>query len=432
MAWSVNDLTSITDLLTTQLTNAVKASPMYVHHNFPFDVSGLMPAVSRTDGTNVMSLYLLHVGRDPYWRNTPVQGQRGQLNTSQPLSLNLSYLLTTYADKNWQMEQYLMSVALSYFHANPIYKSATAEFTVTVEADSIEEMSRLWQAITVPIRLSAMFRVAVVFLTPAMPPPADARRADVASLSVGADLNAPGPVPEPEPRLFEVALQLAYRVPPGESDPTQVSLLPGPPVAVGGGSVRARGSGLDGVDASSVFLSVPGGASEWPLLPTWRTLGTSASGTAGDADELVVRLAGAYGPLPASGATLTATPPPGKYLIAVGNSGTGFRSNTLPVTIAPRVDGIGPGDPVLQPDGAKVYTMSVSGLAAAGTTVLLETVVLTNGAAPAPGVAKIDVATGTISWMLSSPPGFPSGSYVRVRVVVTAIEAPPGWWVQIP
>ncbi len=136
-------------------------------HHFPFDVSGLMPAVSRTEGTNVMSLYLLHVGRDPYWRNTPVQGQGAQLNTSQPLSLNLSYLLTTYAEKNWQMEQYLMSVALSYFHANPIYKSATAEFTVTVDADSIEEMSRLWQAITVPIRLSAMFRVAVVFLKPA-------------------------------------------------------------------------------------------------------------------------------------------------------------------------------------------------------------------------------------------------------------------------
>ncbi len=162
-------------------------------------------------------------------------------------------------------------------------------------------------------------------------------------------------------------MQLAYRVPPGESDPTQVTVLPGPPVAVGGGSIRVRGSGLDSVDASSVFLSVPGGGSEWPLLPTWRKLGTSASGTAGDADELVVRLAEAYGPLPAPGTALTATPPPGKYLIAVGNSGTGFRSNTLPVTIAPRVDGIGPGDPVLQPDGrAKVYTMSVSGLALSG------------------------------------------------------------------
>ncbi len=175
MAWNVQDLAQVTHLLISQLSAAIKASPRYVQNHFPFEVSGLMPAVSRTDGTNVLSLYLLHVGRDPYWRNTPVEGQRGQLNTSQPLSLNLSYLLTSYSEKNWHMEQYLMSVALSYFHANPIYKSGTAEFSVTVEADSIEEMSRLWQAITVPIRLSAMFRVAIVFLAPELPPVDDMR-----------------------------------------------------------------------------------------------------------------------------------------------------------------------------------------------------------------------------------------------------------------
>src|SRR3984957_7914214 len=217
MAWSVEDLAQVTYLLTTQLTAAIKASPRYLAHQFPFEVSGLMPAVTRTDGTNVLSLYLLHVSRDPYWRNTPVQGDRGQLNSSQPLSLNLSYLLTSYSEKNWHMEQYLMSVALQYFHANPIYISSTAEFTVTVEADSIEEMSRLWQAITVPIRLSAMFRVAIVFLTPQTPPPQQMRTPVEFGLSVGADLNLPSPSPEPEPRLLEVGIQVASRVPPDAS-----------------------------------------------------------------------------------------------------------------------------------------------------------------------------------------------------------------------
>ena len=95
-----------------------------------------------------------------------------------------------------------MSVALAYFHANPVYISSTAEFTVTVEADSIEEMSRLWQAITVPIRLSTMFRVAVVVLTPELPMPAQMRTPVEVQLStLRPDLNSPDPVPEPAPRL---------------------------------------------------------------------------------------------------------------------------------------------------------------------------------------------------------------------------------------
>jgi hypothetical protein len=431
MAWNVDDLGSITDLLTTQLTAAIRASPQFVATPFAFEVSGLMPAVSRLDGTNVLSLYLLHVSRDPYWRNTPVQGQRAQLNSSQPLSLNLSYLLTSFSDKNWQLEQYLMSVALAYFHANPIYTSATAEFTVTVEADSIEEMSRLWQAITAPIRLSAMFRVAVIFLTPQSPPPAPMRTPVEASLSVGADLNAAAPVPAAQPQLFEVAVQVAYRVAPGASDPLQVSAVPGRPVAVGGQSVRVRGSGLTGANAAGVFLSVPGGASEWPLMAL-RVSGTSASGTAGDADELVLRLPQAYGAVPAAGTALTATPLPAIFLLTVGNPATAFRSNSVPLAIAPRMDGIGPGQPVLVPDGTGVYTMAASGLAAAGTQVLLETTALMIGGAAAPGVAVVNVAAGTIAWMLPAPAGFASGSFVRVRLVVNALEAPPGWWVQIP
>ncbi|HEX3153139.1 MAG TPA: Pvc16 family protein [Candidatus Angelobacter sp.] len=431
MAWSVSDLTSITDLLTTQLTDAIKASPKWQAQHFPFEVSGLMPEVSRKDGTSVLSFYLLHVSRDPYWRNTPVQGSRAQLNPSQPLSLDLSYLLTTYSEKSWEMEQYLMSVALSHFHAHPINTSSTAEFTVTVEADSIEEMSRLWQAITVPIRLSAMFRVAVVFLAPEKAPIVDMPMPSVATLSVGADLNLSTPVPPAQPRLFEIAIQVAYRVPPG--DATQVSVLPTPPqpVLIGGERLRARGSGLSTADANAVFLARPGGAAEWPIS-AWRVLGTSASGSAGDADELVLDFPPAYGNPPASGTALTATPSPGLYQLAVGNAGTAFRSNSLPVAVAPRMDGIGTGQPVLSPDSSGVYTMHASGLIAGQTSILLDNTALTIGAAAARGVAVVDTGASTVAWMLPVPPGFPSGSYVRVRLVVNGIEAQPRWWIRIP
>ena len=160
MAWSVDDLSTITQLLIDKLNTAILASPQYILQHFPFKVSGLMPGVDRTDAAdlpNILSLYLLHVSRDPSWRNTPVSGSLAQLSIAQPLSLNLSYLLTSYSETNWAVEQLLMSIALEYFHANPIYRnppiSPTIEFTITVEADTIEEMSRLWQAIAAPIRL---------------------------------------------------------------------------------------------------------------------------------------------------------------------------------------------------------------------------------------------------------------------------------------
>ena len=445
MSWSVDDLSTITQLLIDKLTTAVAASPQYISQNFPYEVSGLMPAVTRHDGTSVLSLYLLHVSRDPYWRNTPVTGSRAQLSQSQPLSLNLSYLLTSHSEKNWALEQLLMSIAFEYFHANPVYKSTTVEFTITIEADTIEEMSRLWQAITVPIRLSALFRVAVVFLAPAQPPVADARPPVEVTISVAPDLNAPAPVPLPEPQLFSLAIETQYRVLPGSLfDPdaapvftpsdAALPVINTPPVVVGSQTLRVRGSGLNQPDAAAVYLS--SGPNEWPLNlgATYftRLFGTSASGTAGDADELVLEIPPAYAVLPAPGTPLTATPLPAAFTIAVGNAVGPYRSNALPITFAPTFTSIGPDELVLVPDAALVYSLTANGLIAAETAVLLESTPLTIGAAAAPGVATVDAITGTITFMLPHPAGFASKSYVRVRIVVNAIEAPPGWWVQIP
>jgi len=428
LGWSVNDLASITEMLTKELHTAVTLSPRYVATPFQFEVSGQMPEVSRKEPIdNVLSFYLLHVSRDPYWRNTPVSGQRGQPNISQPLSLNLSYLLTSYA-KHWHMEQYLMSVALSYFHAHPIYKTGTEEFTITVEADSIEEMSRLWQAITVPIRLSAMFRVAVVFLEAAKQPDPPMRTPVEVTLTVGTDLNTPPPV-VPEPLLFELMYEAAFRVDPDATVPEDITTVPGDPVVVAGQSVRVRGLALDTADALTVFLGIPGTPTQWPLDPARRIFGTAASGTVGDADELLVWLPVGYAATPASGTVLSATPMPGQYELLVGNLGSAFRSNALPLTIAPCMNGINalaPLPPVLTPDVTKTYTVPVGGLIAGETDVLLNDVVL------AAASYVVDEASGSIALTLPSPAAFLPGTNVRVRVVVNGIEAPPGWWIEAP
>ena len=89
-----------------------------------------------------------------------------------------------------------MSVALRIFHANPIVRSdpgaATAwELTLTMEHRSYDELSRLWQATTAPLRMSLVYRAAVVFIAPDQPPETGP---ETKTFSVAAD-----PVPLPLP-----------------------------------------------------------------------------------------------------------------------------------------------------------------------------------------------------------------------------------------
>jgi len=185
MAWSTPDLSDITQVLKGLIETAVGNSALQHANNIKVLCDS--PDTARnTDSHCHLNIYLLHVGRDPFWRNTPVQGPRPQLNSAQPLSLNLSYLLTAWCDKDFALEQRAMSIALQTIHAHPIVtqtllaaESLTqwlpkGEFVVSIEADTIEEMSRLWQAFTVPMRLSALIRVGVVFIDPLTPigPPA--------------------------------------------------------------------------------------------------------------------------------------------------------------------------------------------------------------------------------------------------------------------
>ena len=58
------------------------------------------------------------------------------------------------------------------------------ELTLTMEHRSYDELSRLWQATTAPLRMSLVYRAAVVFLDPAQPAPAPPQEASgVADLS---------------------------------------------------------------------------------------------------------------------------------------------------------------------------------------------------------------------------------------------------------
>src|SRR5262252_1647404 len=141
MVWTVSDLSVVTGQLVNVLNSAVleffTQNPAITP--FTITVTGSAPETVRSDGTCQLSLYLLHVSRDPHWRNTTVvTDSNGTRVTSlpvgsapnpkpgtrqQPLSLNLSYLLTAFAGSAYQQEQQAMSIALRAFHEMPLYRT---------------------------------------------------------------------------------------------------------------------------------------------------------------------------------------------------------------------------------------------------------------------------------------------------------------------
>jgi hypothetical protein len=454
MPWSTPDLSEITMVLKGLLDNAIQQSSLGVGIVTSCD----SPETARNTGSQCqLTLYMLHVGRDPYWRNTPVSGPRPQLNSNQPLSLNLSYLLTAYCEKNFVLEQRAMSIALQAIQSNPIMTQAViqsdltfeplpplppppwlpnAEFVISIEADTIEEMSRLWQAFTVPIRLSALIRASVIFVGPdPLPITPPAVPPSVANLSI-----APKPVPTATvPSLVPGLAQASPPVPPG-ADPSQVTATFGPLIAVGGsllatvagGSLPASvvdgstlviaGYGLDLASAASVFLSVPGTTTEWEVTNPWR------QGVTPNELDLLLPVGyaapGSVPPVPA-----TETPLPGLYNLCVGSGASGSvgstRSNPIPLAIAPRVDGVM--DPPLLAPTAGIYAITGGGFVpTAATTISIGATALTftNAATPGAGQFNVNGAGTAISFMV--PSGTASGSY-PVLLAVNGVAASTGW-----
>src|ERR1700739_4907189 len=144
---------------------------------FTPNISGLAPDVLGMQAGPQLSLVLYHVEATPavgslFWSPQSLSSAAGpgQPVRFLPFALNLYYLMSAFSEDNYHQEQQAMSVALRIFHANPIVRdpigSPPWELTLTMEHRSYDEMSLLWQATTAPVRLSVVYRAAVVFLDP--------------------------------------------------------------------------------------------------------------------------------------------------------------------------------------------------------------------------------------------------------------------------
>jgi len=423
------DLSAVTDSLIGLMKSQWPTAPIWTEvggsppgPTFTPNFTGLAPDSVRQEPGPQLSMYLYHVESDNarealFWESQMLGAAAGGPTRFLPLALDLFYLLFAYSDSSYTEEQEAMSVALRIFHANPIVRSDPGaavpwELTLTMEHRSYDELSRLWQATTAPLRMSLVYRAAVVFID-ADPGPAPAPQTSSFCVDAGpVPLLLPAPGPAGYPVTSGTFRDGSYNGPTG-----RVVAFSQPQATVAAGqTVWLMGSGLGAAGVSDrVYLLPPAGGEV--DVTAWAVAAASSPA------KFVLVLP------PAVGAPPAGAPDPGVYQLRVGSgalgSPGGTRSGSIPVGVAAYVDPSG--GPVLS--GSAPFTVSGAGLVPGITEVLVGTVALTETAAPpAPGEVSVDPSGTSFSF---SPPAGPTGTVAPVRVRVNGIESDPALWVTL-
>jgi hypothetical protein len=146
----------------------------------------LSPAVGVTilapdegGGNRRVNLFLYKVQENPFLRNQDWQVKPGSPDrlVPPPLSLDLFYLLTPYAQNDPQTgntsTHEILGEAMRVFYENPIIsqtylvaglKSAREQVRIAQNTLDPEELSHIWNTFTQPFRLSVLYQVSVVQL----------------------------------------------------------------------------------------------------------------------------------------------------------------------------------------------------------------------------------------------------------------------------
>ncbi len=439
----VLDLSFVTDTLIQLLTDCVDKWPLWAPpagssggevNKFTINITGAAPDTVRSLGQCQLSLYLFHVTPDPYQRNSPVVGPRAQTIPAQPLSLDLYYLLSAFAPDDYHQEQQAMSIAMRCFHQHPIVRASVPipvspppaplqlkheEFTLTMEVETVDSLSRLWQSVTSSMRLAAVYKVSVVFMTPPVPTVAPAK--GVQQINLVAD---PAALPfAANGQLIGAYRKVTYTSPHSSASNPEIMSYDSSAATVAAGQTLilygaglSDGSGRSNPTAKRLYLLTPAGIEQkvtsWIVpVPNPNPPPTTIVLDA----RLTVRL-------PAT------APEAGVYQLRVGSDvasgdATSYRSNAVPVSIAAAVTGMPP-PPVPPILGGNSF--NGAGFVSGKTTVLLDTLPLAEGP---PQAGNFQIAGGnTINF--EPPAGIPHGLYA-VRVRVNNVESDPSWWVSI-
>jgi hypothetical protein len=144
----------------------------------PVNVTVLAPDEAG-GGRRRINLFLYKVQENPALKNLDWQVKRGEPTqlVPPPLSLNLFYLLTSYAPNDPQTgnstAHEALGEAMRVLCENPIVpqdylvdglKDAREQIKITLNTLDMEELSQVWNTFTQPFRLSALYEISVVQL----------------------------------------------------------------------------------------------------------------------------------------------------------------------------------------------------------------------------------------------------------------------------
>jgi hypothetical protein len=271
------------------------------------------------------------------------------------------------------------------------------------------------------MRMAAVYKVSVVFMTPPIPTVAPAK--GVLQINLTAD---PAVLPfAANGQLIGAYRKVTYTSPHSSASSPKIVSYDSSAATVAAGQVLilygaglSDGSGRPNPTAKRLYLLTPAGIEQevtsW-IVPDPNPNPPPAPATIVLDARLTVRL-------PAT------APEPSVYQLRVGSDvasgdATTYRSNAVPVSIAAAVTGLPPppAPPIL---GGNSF--NGAGFVSGKTAVFLDTLPLAEGP---PQAGNFQIAGGNII-NFEPPAGIPHGLYA-VRVRVNNVESDPSWWVLI-
>ena len=426
------DLSIVTDALRDILTGALASTPLFGGVGPPFSVavSGQHPATVVSGAECDLNLFLFHVTEDrfqrnAFWTQESITGQPAgpprQPIAFEPLCLDLFFLLSAQSETSYVQEQQVMSVAVKTLHDHAIVRLATptptgvptSEITIAMESPSWDELSRLWQALNAPLRMTAQYKATVALLTPETGTTAQPHPTQWTFLAAPT-ANGDGV----HPHLYGTIRRVVFQAPSGQRayDQTPGATAPAP-VAIPGQELVLRGVGIADTDEVFLVTVLPDGTETEQDVTAWKVpLVTPYPSPPGDGVPVGLR------------PPLVGAPAPGRYLLRLGRPAEpGWRSNGVPVAIAPWLDPTG--GPLLTAGGGGIYTCSARNVPGTGAELRLGSVLLarrTSGT-PSPGEWRLSGTT----LRFAAPGGLPAGQYA-LRLRARDVEADPTLWAVVP
>lgn len=141
------------------------------------------PEEMQANNTEGLSVWLYRLKRDEERLNAPPERLSAELLRPPPLPLCLHYLLTPITDRTSQTgpetEQVILGKVLETFNDHSLLRGADlkddfsgteTELYIRLESLSLDETSRVWEALDSSYQLSVSYEVSVVYIDSAMEP----------------------------------------------------------------------------------------------------------------------------------------------------------------------------------------------------------------------------------------------------------------------